>query len=252
MAKKSGPELNFDYFNESGGRVLQKDVSSHHSILVSWGNQQRQFTGKTQTVRKEIRAWADSSLQLSKGQRDAISKVFMYDYGLRVVSEEDRDSKIRKERIPNAFEDIKNHWTEFERLGETEKDAIIKSRLGQGRFRKRLIEKWGSCSVTGLSNSTLLKASHIKPWRDSSNAERLDPYNGLLLSPNLDTLFDSGLITFNDEGSIRIASQLTNQDLKLLHVHKGLCLRKVFCDNKKYLKHHRENVFNRNSGGVFQ
>ena len=163
----------------------------------------------------------------------------MYDYGFIVVSEERRNREVPKQHIPNAFEDIEAHRAEFELLRKTEKEAIIKSRLGQGLFRKRLIEKWGSCSVTGLTNPVLLKASHIKPWRDSSNNERLDPYNGLLLAPNFDTLFDSGLITFEDEGSIKIAPQLTKQDRKLLHVNEELCLRRVFPENKKYLRHHR-------------
>ena len=78
----------------------------------------------------------------------------------------------------------------------TERDALIRSRIGQGRFRYDLLEMWeGRCCITGLDIDALLRASHIKPWRDSNNAERLDPYNGLLLSPGYDAAFDKGLIT---------------------------------------------------------
>src|SRR5690606_16024439 len=71
-------------------------------------------------------------------------------------------------------------------LGSTEAQSLLKSRRGQGKFRADLIYLWtGRCAVTGLSNVTLLRASHIKPWAVSNNYERLDAYNGLLLTPNL-------------------------------------------------------------------
>ncbi len=76
----------------------------------------------------------------------------------------------------------------------------MKSRVGQGDFRKSLIEKYdGKCVVTGIDLTKLLIASHIKPWRISDNKERLSSENGLLLSANLDKLFDSGLITFMND-----------------------------------------------------
>ena len=71
----------------------------------------------------------------------------------------------------------------------TEKRQLLKARVGQGDFRKHLIEYWQCCSVTGCSRLDCLMASHIKPWRKSNNQERLDVFNGLLLTPNLDKLF---------------------------------------------------------------
>jgi len=68
----------------------------------------------------------------------------------------------------------------------TEKTALIKSRIGQGIFRDRVQLHWTCCAVTGFSDTSLLIASHIVPWKQSTNSERLDPWNGLLLSPNLD------------------------------------------------------------------
>lgn len=85
-------------------------------------------------------------------------------------------------------------------IEKTTKDALVKSRVGQGDFRKSLIEKYdGKCVVTGIDLTKLLIASHIKPWRISDNKERLSSENGLLLSANLDKLFDSGLITFMND-----------------------------------------------------
>jgi putative restriction endonuclease len=82
---------------------------------------------------------------------------------------------------------------------------LIKARIGQGAFRAKLIVLWGSCAVTGYKDLNLLVASHIKPWSVSSNSERLDVYNGLLLVPNLDKAFDSGFISFKESGEIMIS-----------------------------------------------
>lgn len=71
----------------------------------------------------------------------------------------------------------------------TEKELLLKTRIGQGSFRQKLIALWGGCAVTGYKDTSMLVASHIKPWRASSNKERLDGYNGLLLLPTLDKAF---------------------------------------------------------------
>lgn len=93
-------------------------------------------------------------------------------------------------------------------LKETEKVSLIMARVGQGLFRNRvkLIEQ--SCRVTGVSSEKLLTASHIKPWKDSANDERLQGNNGLFLSPHVDKLFDSGLITFTQKGEMWVSPQL--------------------------------------------
>ena len=96
----------------------------------------------------------------------------------------------------------------------TEKTALIKSRVGQGTFRDKVLRHWTSCAATGFSDASLLVASHIKPWKKSTNSERLDEWNGLLLSPNLDKAFDKGFITFERSGSILI-SPLFNEAAKL-------------------------------------
>jgi 5-methylcytosine-specific restriction protein A len=87
----------------------------------------------------------------------------------------------------------------------------------------------------------MLKASHIKPWKDSDNTERLDKFNGFLLSPNIDSAFDAGLISFEDTGEIIISSAFTEADK--LSIHPEMKLRQVFRENKPYLAYHRKNVF---------
>lgn len=126
-------------------------------------------------------------------------------------------------------------------LTKTEKEALIKSRLGQGIFRSRLITYWKGCSVTQCQTYPLLLASHIQPWRKADNFQRLDVYNGLLLTPNLDKLFDLGYISFNDKGRIICSDLLPLEDRKILGIDYGLRLRYVEEQHMAYLKYHRDN-----------
>ena len=146
-------------------------------------------------------------------------------------------------RVPDALEDIASHEGDFGNLQETERIALRKSRVGQGVFRERVIELWGGCSVTGLSEHSLLRASHVKPWRKCSNAERLDPLNGLLLHPALDHLFDSGWIAFDPQGKIQISGSLSAPHLVILGVDPGMALRKVPRGAGDYLSFHRTHLF---------
>jgi hypothetical protein len=102
-------------------------------------------------------------------------------------------------------------------LDTTTKDAVIKARRGQGKFRSNVetIEK--HCRLTKITNPSLLIASHIKPWRSCETAkERLDGMNGLLLTPDADLLFDRGFITFQDDGEVRVSPRFDGEDLRRL------------------------------------
>lgn len=87
-------------------------------------------------------------------------------------------------------------------LGETEAERMVRQRIGQDVFRAALMDYWGGrCALTGIDDPALLRASHIIPWSEcKTDAERLDVHNGLLLSSLWDAAFDSGLVTFDDEG----------------------------------------------------
>ena len=127
-------------------------------------------------------------------------------------------------------------------ITETEKQQLVKARIGQGQFRDQLLSYWLSCCLTGCELQGVLRASHIKPWRTSSNAERLDLYNGLLLSPNMDALFDKGLISFEDTGEIMISSQLSESALKSLGCSSEMKVA-LKPEHAKYLAYHRANQF---------
>lgn len=118
----------------------------------------------------------------------------------------------------------------------TEREALIKIRIGQSKFRDGLIKYWDSkCSVTECVITRILIASHIKPWRDCiDDADaKLDVMNGLLLIPNLDALFDKGFISFDNNGQIIISPQLSNDDLKKLGVNKNMKLKKTPNEQRK-------------------
>lgn len=133
---------------------------------------------------------------------------------------------------------------EFSTLSKTERDSLIKSRIGQGKFRDSLLKYWEKrCSVTGFDIVPLLIASHIKPWRCCSNIERLDVFNGLLLTPGLDSAFDKGFITFLDDGTIFISDKLRKNDYGYLGINENKKLLKIQNEHKKYLEYHQEKVF---------
>ena len=125
-------------------------------------------------------------------------------------------------------------------INATEKITLINSRIGQGAFRQKQIRYWKYCSVTGFKDVNMLVASHIKPWSASNNFERLDVFNGLLLTPNLDKLFDAGFVTFEENGKIKISPQLTEPEK--LGVRPDLMVR-LLPEHEKYMSFHRSVVY---------
>jgi hypothetical protein len=125
---------------------------------------------------------------------------------------------------------------------QTTKHALIAARLGQGQFRVRVAERWNNqCAVTGCSIVSVLRASHIKPWSKSSNKERLNPANGLLLIAHIDALFDCGCISFADDGRM-ILSASVGEELKRLQLPDRL-RREPTKAEKQFLAYHRRHVF---------
>lgn len=126
---------------------------------------------------------------------------------------------------------------------ETEVESSYRARRGQDIFRAKLLSYWGEkCAVTGIAVPQILKSSHIKPWRSSDNTERLDVYNGLLLSPNLDSLFDQGLITFSRDGKLLWSDKIAGYAVEL-GLTENMYLTQIDDDHLGYLKWHRENIF---------
>ena len=146
-----------------------------------------------------------------------------------VTNEEKLDDTL------DQINQIKNDKT----LTNLEKESIILSRIGQGKFREELIELWKGCAISKFEDSKFLIASHIKPWKKSTNQEKIDKYNGLLLLPTYDKLFDLGFISFDDSGKIIISKLLNSFDQ--LNINNNIII-DIKNNNKKYLKYHREEM----------
>jgi putative restriction endonuclease len=128
---------------------------------------------------------------------------------------------------------------------ETTRVALVSSRIGQGRFRKELSKIEKQCRITKVDRSEHLIASHIKPWRDGDNSERLDPENGLMLTPSIDHLFDKGFIAFEDTGQVLIAGVADRTTLGKMGVTSAITdTGRGFTEGqKRYLEYHREYIF---------
>jgi putative restriction endonuclease len=139
----------------------------------------------------------------------------------------------------NIESDVENVITD-PHTSPTEKVELVKARIGQGAFRQKLLSHWEGCAVTAYKELSLLVASHIKPWRIATNGERLDPFNGLLLLPNLDRAFDRGLITFDEEGKL-LASPLLPEPASL-GIVQGMQVT-LQAKHQPYMLFHRTHVY---------
>jgi hypothetical protein len=128
-------------------------------------------------------------------------------------------------------------------LTETEKTYLQKARVGQGQFRKLLLDAFQStCPLLGISNPDVLVASHIKPWKACTNQERLDPNNGILLSPLFDRLFDRGLVTFTADGTIEPSPCLSPDDRAKCQLAQLPSIT-LPTESDRYMMYHRRYVY---------
>ena len=131
-------------------------------------------------------------------------------------------------------------------LGDTQKAALVQARRGQGQFKKNVFSIEKRCRITGVDRLEHLIASHTKPWRDCDTAdERLDPENGLMLTPSIDHLFDRGFISFDDNGQLLISPVAHRESLSRMGIPDGTGSNVgTFSQGQRsYLEFHRESVF---------
>ena len=146
--------------------------------------------------------------------------------------------------IPDPLpQDVKKILSE--EIETTTKVNLVNARVGQGKFRSEVLELWGNrCAVTESATCDAIRASHIKPWRCSTNQERLDSNNGLPLVANLDALFDAGLISFASSGAMIVSSVLSKSERQIFGVNsKSLTKTPPPQKTAEYLAYHRACVF---------
>jgi predicted restriction endonuclease len=132
---------------------------------------------------------------------------------------------------------------------ETDREAIVRARCGQGIFKQRVSQIERRCRITGVENPTHLIASHCKPWRDSSNEERLNGENGLLLTPSIDHLFDRGFIGFENSGELIVSPVAHRPSLQRMGIETERLIKVgSFTEGQKhFLEFHRNSVLLRAS-----
>lgn len=128
---------------------------------------------------------------------------------------------------------------------EKKREEIRKARDGQGKYRESLIDQCKFCPITMVADERLLIASHIKPWAASDDNEKTDPYNGYLLTPLYDKLFDRGFITFTEDRRMILSEFITSYTWKRLGIKNNTLIQALPMDDKriKYLDFHHKAVF---------
>ena len=130
------------------------------------------------------------------------------------------------------------------KASSTTRKSLIEIRIGQGKFREDVLHAWNyRCAVTGAQTVSAIRASHILPWKDATNAERLDPNNGLPLVATIDALFDSGLISFKRDGSIMISKTIPRAEQKRPSINSSMTIGKLNAKVDQYMSQHRRKHF---------
>lgn len=163
-------------------------------------------------------------------------------------------SKALPSQAANDYQSILE--TELAQLPEsllgTEVERVVRQRVGQNKYREAMLDYWGgACAVTAVPITEVLRASHAKPWAEcETDAERLDVFNGFLLSANLDALFDRFLISFDVNGQILISPEIDECSLAALGICRDMKLRWVDAQHERYLKIHRMRLIRNNKEGT--
>lgn len=128
---------------------------------------------------------------------------------------------------------------------DTDRIALVQARVGQGIFRERVAKIERCCRVTRVDRPEHLRASHSRPWRDSTNEQRLDGENGFLLTPSVDHLFDRGFISFDDRGTLLISPVAHRESLERMGIQtqRSMNVGGFTSGQRVYLDYHRNNVF---------
>lgn len=151
-------------------------------------------------------------------------------------------------RLDYPIESAYSHVSEidgnnYNTPNETERKGLVTSRIGQGAYRKSVLYRWEfKCAVSNYTKKEILIASHILPWKDANNDQRLDVNNGILLSPTYDALFDQHLISFENTGKIILSDSFLKTNYINIGVSGKEIIKNFRSENHYYLEGHRKNL----------
>jgi putative restriction endonuclease len=156
--------------------------------------------------------------------------------------------QISVEQLEFGIDDVKEteHNTLIPVITETESEAKTKIRIGQQKFRKELFPLWsGMCALCGIDLPELVRATHSKPWKDSTNDERLDPYNGVLLCCNHEALYNHGFISFDGQGRLHISPIIKEEEYRKFELNPMTKV-KPHPESRDYFKWHKKHIYKTN------
>ncbi len=164
---------------------------------------------------------------------------------LRGATKEGAQISETKLELAEWEEHLRREVEADRKLDETEKAQIILARRGQGLFKEKVRRIEVRCRLTGVERLEHLRASHIRPWRDSDNDARLDGENGLLLTPSIDHLFDRGFISFENDGHLLISPVAHADSLRRMGVPttERINVGNFSEGQRRHLEYHRDAVF---------
>ena len=249
-----------------GTRVLifSNNSGESHGYEDGWDGQYYFYTGSGQRGDQDIESKRHNGRLLHHHENGSkvllfvgvSSAYYTYTADLSLVDYEyfdthDKDGRNRRairfifERLDNQNNEaplVKASSRPHKKPDVTSRKGLITSRVGQGYYRQSILERFESvCAVLGVGPVEILVASHVVPWRDSNDEERLDVENGILLSPLLDALFDKHLISFDEDGRILFSTQITPA-MRLCYGLSGAEKIKVTSGMNPYLERHRREL----------
>lgn len=202
-----------DYCTRLGFKETTANKIYKNLLFRNWKNEIPEFSSWSNEIFMSFCDWLRRTNKTIDGEN--IRQVFNKDKARKVITE---------------IENIS--------LKGIDKEAIVKVRINQGIFKERLLHRYNHCCLCKVSEHDFLIASHIKPWKDSDENERLDVDNGFLFCPNHDKAFDKGYISFDNEGNILISEELNEVNKRFLNIYEDMKI-ELTDENKQYLQYHR-------------
>jgi hypothetical protein len=224
MGQKGDQALNTQNKTLAESRV--NGVSVHFFEVM----QKREYTYRGE-VELAAKPYIDRQLDVDEQIRN------VWIFPLTVIRTDDGTAALIRE-----VEQLVEALNQDETISDTIKERLVKTRIGQSKFKQKLINRECKCAICGVEDISFLIASHIKPWSESSNEERLDVHNGLLLCPNHDSLFDKGFITFDQNGNIFISDKISENIKVFMNINPTMRI-KTSNKMKEYLQWHFNRKF---------
>lgn len=227
--------------NEIGNiDILVNSINSYSPILTITAGIVQLKKNKSY---EELANYINVDISTSRSNKEYFFDLFSIPNGIENIVQTLQNQELIQDINQQEIELI-NQVQNLPILTQTEKNQIVAARIGQGYFRRNLILECGFCPITQVDETTLLIASHIKPWKFSDNIERINPKNGILLTPTYDKLFDKGYISFTDDKRLLVSNILSDENkYKLNVVHDTVYPLLPTNGREGFLNFHRNHIY---------